>query len=370
MRKLLAACSFVLFASISPSYATPANTITQQVGVCDPNNPTHCVAPDASGNMPVTGTFSASLGGFTPSASGARGTPVTVLTSDSSGTLPTGAVVAVTNVGANPMYCNVNGVAATTSDQYISSSGGWFAFTIPAAITTLHCIATGSSTTANMVGGSGLPTGTGGGGGSGGGGAVTVADGSDVAEGAKADAAWVSGSGSVVALLKNIAGGVAGSIPIGTNSIGTVQPGNTANTTPWLFNTAQINGVAPLMGNGQTGTGAQRVTLSQDGLSQPINVSTATDTQIVPLSGSTVIYVTSFDVVAGGTGNITFEYGTGSNCATGKTALTGAYPLTAQAGIAKGSGVGTILKVPAGNALCVLTSAAVQMSGSVSYIQF
>lgn len=96
-----------------------------------------------------------------------------------------------------------------------------------------------------------------------------------------------------------------------------------------------------------------------------INVSTATTTQLVAISGTTVIYVTSFDVIAGGTGNITFVYGTGASCGTGTTSLTGAYPLTAQAGISKGSGIGTVLKVPAGNALCVTTSAAVQMSGSV-----
>lgn len=101
-----------------------------------------------------------------------------------------------------------------------------------------------------------------------------------------------------------------------------------------------------------------------------INVSTATTTQLVALSGTTLIYVTSYDVIAGGTGNITFVYGTGASCGTGTTSLTGAYPLTAQAGIAKGSGIGTILRVPAGNALCVTTSAAVQMSGSVSYQQF
>jgi hypothetical protein len=112
------------------------------------------------------------------------------------------------------------------------------------------------------------------------------------------------------------------------------------------------------------------VTGSASSSSVPINVSTATTTQLVALSGTLSIYVTSLDVIAGGTGNITFEYGTGTACATGTTALTGAYPLTAQAGIAKGDGNGTILKVPAGNALCVLTSAAVQMSGSVSYQQF
>src|SRR5579859_463205 len=43
-------------------------------------------------------------------------------------------------------------------------------------------------------------------GGGGGGGAVTVADGADVAEGSTADAAYVSGSGTVVAVLKGIFG--------------------------------------------------------------------------------------------------------------------------------------------------------------------
>lgn len=172
-------------------------------------------------------------------------------------------------------------------------------------------------------------------------------------------------------------------------------------------NVAQINGVTPLMGNGATGTGSPRVTIASDNSAVPaagqgatasavpagatlagarsganlvpliqadasagFGISTATTTQIVALSGSTKIYVTSFDVIAGGTGNVSFVYGTGSNCGTGTTALTGVYPLTAQAGIAKGSGLGPVLVVPAGNALCVTTSAAVQMSGSVSYTQF
>lgn len=383
--------------------------------------PSGVKTPVGSDNpFPVTGNISASLSPFTPGLSGARGTPLTVTTADSSGNLPTntGSVI-VSNVGSNPMYCNVNAVAATTADQLITSGGGWFNFGIPSGVTTLRCIATGGSTTANSVGGSGLGAGTGGGSG-GGGGAVTIAsgavasgafatgagvDGWDITQGARADAAWTSGSGSVISLLKAIA-----AAEIVTNR---------------AVNVAQINGVTPLMGNGATGTGSPRVTLSNDNTiptgwptaanqatqiatqgattvapatvpataaaeteisllkaitnlgatplnnsSVAINVSTATTTQLVALSGSLVIYVTSFDVIAGGTGNITFVYGTGSSCGTGTTSLTGAYPLTAQAGIAKGSGIGTVLKVPAGNALCVLTSASVQMSGSVSYQQF
>jgi hypothetical protein len=81
------------------------------------------VEVSATNPMPVTGSFSAS--GFQPSASGARGTQLAVTTSDSSGSLPTGAVVVVSNTGANLMYCNVNGVAATTSDQPITASDGW-----------------------------------------------------------------------------------------------------------------------------------------------------------------------------------------------------------------------------------------------------
>jgi hypothetical protein len=46
---------------------------------------------------------------------------------------------------------------------------------------------------------------TGGTGGGGGGGAVTIANGADVAEGSVGDAAWVSGNGTVISLLKNIA---------------------------------------------------------------------------------------------------------------------------------------------------------------------
>jgi len=107
----------------------------------------------------------------------------------------------------------------------------------------------------------------------------------------------------------------------------------------------------------------------QSSASSPINISTATTVQIVPLISGNSILVTSYDIIAGGTGTFGFVYGTGTNCGTGQQPLTGAYPLASQAGIAKGNGSGVILKVPQGNALCATTSAAVQMSGSLSYIQ-
>ena len=139
--------------------------------------------------LPVTGTFSSTIsGGFTDAA---IGTPIAVTTGGVTGTLPAGAAVVATNVGTtNGAYCHLGGTA-TTSDQYLSPNGGWFAYQVGVA-TQLTCITSASTTTVNMVGGSGLPTGTGGGGG-GSGGAVTIASGG-VASGAYASGSIASGA--------------------------------------------------------------------------------------------------------------------------------------------------------------------------------
>ena len=160
-------------------------------------------------------------------------------------------------------------------------------------------------------------------------------------------------------------------LPAGANTIGKVDILGNAGAAVDAATGAAPPANAILQGViGGGATGGHVNGMIQADSSAAINVSTATTTQLVALAASQKIYVTSYDVIAGGTGNITFEYGTGSTCGTGTTILTGAYNLTAQAGIAKGNGVGPVLVVPAGNALCVLTSAAVQMSGSVAYAQF
>lgn len=71
--------------------------------------------------------------------------------------------------------------------------------------------------------------------GGGGGGAVTIADGADVTLGAKADVAWVSGSGSLIAIAKTIATNTGaaipdcGSLPC-TNKIGVLAPLTASST--------------------------------------------------------------------------------------------------------------------------------------------
>lgn len=104
--------------------------------------------------------------------------------------------------------------------------------------------------------------------------------------------------------------------------------------------------------------------------SVPINTASATTSQLVPLITGKKIYVTAWDIVASGTTSVTLVYGTGANCGTGQQSLTGPYAFIAQAGIAKATGLGPVLFVPAGNALCITNSAAIQISGSLSYAQF
>ncbi len=93
-----------------------------------------------------------------------------------------------------------------------------------------------------------------------------------------------------------------------------------------------------------------------------------TTTQLVANSGVTSIYVTSFNVIGSGTGTVYFVYGTGTSCSLGTAALTGAYPLIADAGVSVGSGAGTVLRVPSGNSLCIVTTA--PTAGSLSYLQY
>jgi hypothetical protein len=66
-----------------------------------------------------------------------------------------------------------------------------------------------------------------------GGGATSVADGADVAEGAKADAAWSgSGTGSVVAILKAVWGKLNGTLTVSGTFFQATQPVSLATNTP------------------------------------------------------------------------------------------------------------------------------------------
>jgi hypothetical protein len=101
-------------------------------------------------------------------------------------------------------------------------------------------------------------------------------------------------------------------------------------------------------------------------------------TQLVALSGTTTIYVCSFQAAGGAGTNPSFqlEYGTGASCGTGTTALTGAMStgVTVASGVAgpifESSPGNNILKTPSGNALCaVVAGTSAVFNGWLSYVQ-
>lgn len=185
-------------------------------------------------------------------------------------------------------------------------------------------------------------------------------------------------------------------------------------------NIKEINGVAPLMGSGNTGTGSPRITIATDqpALTNPLLVtpgansntgsavpakadylgsnqsgvlagiitcngyakdrSTTADVQLVAISGSTVIYVCGYRISGESTttSDVNLRYATNSNCTSGATDLTPATTLgTSTSGAMIGGvvippGIWSGLKTPASDNLCVHRSAVQTSEVEVWYTQF
>lgn len=106
-----------------------------------------------------------------------------------------------------------------------------------------------------------------------------------------------------------------------------------------------------------------------------VNFSSATTTQLVGLIANQNIFVCDFFLnQANGAGSLKLVYGTGTNCGTGTTNLTGPiFASTVASGVTNtvgGSGIpSTQAVVPSGNALCATTTGTIQQSGWLTYIQ-
>ena len=80
-------------------------------------------------------------------------------------------------------------------------------------------------------------------------------------------------------------------------------------------------------------------------------------TQLVALSSGATIYICGYTLFGGNSGaQAQLVYGTGSNCATGRTALTPPYQLTGQTPIVDGGDYVEGLQTAASNALCIVTN--------------
>jgi|SRR5882672_1082216 len=89
--------------------------------------------------------------------------------------------------------------------------------------------------------------------------------------------------------------------------------------------------------------------------------------QLIALTASRIIYVCSLILSSDTVTNITLEYGTGSVCATGTTTLFD--PLQNVLSLTTPDFKGAI-RTPAGNALCIVSSATATIGGVVTYAKF
>lgn len=113
--------------------------------------------------------------------------------------------------------------------------------------------------------------------------------------------------------------------------------------------------------------------------SAAINVSSATTTSLVAVSGTTTVYVCGFAMTIAPSATTAdtalFEYGTGAAC-TSPVALTGTFgngDLTTTTGVATvkyGAGGATIFKSASSNGICILTAGnTVNVQGVLTYVQ-
>jgi len=154
-----------------------------------------------------------------------------------------------------------------------------------------------------------------------------------------------------------------------------------ARTAPYTAGSVNDT-VMDINGNLCTSGGLSAVTVATT--SATVSIAAATTTQLIPLSGTTSIYVTGYGLTVAATtataDTVQFVYGTGSNCVSGQVALTGAMTggtytngangLNTPVILNYGSGVGLAFKTVAGQALCMKTTGTQNVSGLISFTQY
>lgn len=403
-----------------------------QFVMCDPTTPAQCVAVNASGQVTVlgTGTFVTQVNGFTSWAGGTLGamqnfgtTPTGVLVPGMNASLFIGTAAPS---ATNPIWTAGAQAASTTMQNAAVANGNGSTLSVAGyqtALVNVNCsVACSGGTTVNFEGTDSTGTFF----------SVTgfpVAGGAPVSSAATTGQFWVPVSG-LTTIRARISAYSAGTITVtGTPMYGVSFPNTvnvvgtvTANAGSGTFsiNQAQVSGssvataatgiakvgVTDGSGNAITSTtNALDVNVKSSGLSnQTVNyvqkagtnvvadpcetntksyfdISITTNTQIIAGTSAKKTYICSIALTAPNT-NVALVEGTGSVCATGihgvgggTTAATGLFQFANATipgvGLVMGNGAMTILQ--AGNAaadnVCLLVSAANQVSGQIQYVQ-
>ena len=222
--------------------------------------------------------------------------------------------------------------------------------------------------------------------------------------------------------LCTVSGGAGVATTVNQGGTWTVQPGNTANTTPWLMNVTQFGSNNIATGTGASGSGIPRVTISNDSTlaaNQSVNLSqinsqtaanggvtgsllaetgcagqtvantltaainnaaSSSNLKIITKASAKKIYICGINIGPTASAvNVALVSGTltTNQCDTSTTGLAGGataatgWQFAANGGLTMGNGVGLVAGPAATNTdVCLLFSGAVQVSGVVTYAQF
>jgi len=197
----------------------------------------------------------------------------------------------------------------------------------------------------------------------------------------------------------------------GSQTIGAV----TQASGPWSSNMTQVGGTAINTSNGTSSAGDPRINIASDnsaianwgqgatGSAVPANavfiagkgsgnllaptvcdnwtnINVTANTQLITGTASKQSYICSINIVVGAATNVAIVEGTGTTCGTGTAAVPGTsggstaatgWNFSANGGIAQGNDLGAIARTAtAADNVCILVSAANQVSGGISWTQY
>jgi hypothetical protein len=390
----VSACSVTVDGGAIPggSFSTGSIVSSQtctSTGVYTTTSATQNVRAQLTYSITGSGSVTFVLLGYTQNPSSGGGSSVTIVSPvDGSGyvnvdcktgcsgssaitTWGGGTLGAMANYGTSPGAVLVPGVNAfITNIPAVTQSGTWSTRTQDGAGNAL----TSNSSTytskfgldVNLLGADGTAFGTAG---------VLDQNVKNVGGNAVATGTGASGNGVARVTVSNdsseaddMVGTVPGTAPSDTKIVGTIS--NTAAPSPSNGQTLplQSDGSGNLYVAFRTTTNGCTSNNSSFA-STPLNLSGSTLTQLIALAAGKKIYICGAYLQGGGTTpTIEFEYGTGTNCATGTTILTQPVALTTAAPGIMWTSPGPV--VPVGDALCyILTGTTPTVVGWLTYVQ-
>lgn len=128
-------------------------------------------------------------------------------------------------------------------------------------------------------------------------------------------------------------------------------------------------GQVGIMAQARNTQGATAPIACDQSIAMDLAASTALTQEIAGIGGKS-LYVCAINLSASAASTAVIEGGTGTNCATATSSMTASLQVGASSPIVQGTGVGTLFRLPVGDALCISTGTGSAVHGFVEYAQF